>query len=218
MLTKGVDDMGTIATPSAATGTLDARPVTVESPYRFTADQYERMVNEGILVDGDRVELIDGILVSKVTKSPEHGYSGIKIVKSIYAFLPAEWTWRVEQPIRIPEYNEPEPDVAILRGTDEDYEHRTPGPDDTGLVIEIAVTSLGHDRRKKRAAYATAGIAVYWIVNVKDRQVEVYTAPQPGAYGSCTSYNPGELVPIVLDGNQIGEIAVQAILPRVSEE
>jgi Uma2 family endonuclease len=201
--------MATITTISAP----DAESITIESPYRITVDQYERMIETGIVGDGDRIELIDGIMVTKVTKSPEHGYSGITIIKSIYGLLPAGWTWRVEQPIRIPDYNEPEPDVAVLRGSDNDYRHRTPGPGDIGLVIEVSLTSLGQDRRRKLAAYATAGIPVYWIVNVKEGQIEVYTSPEPAAYRSRVDYKPGQFVPVIIDGNEVGQIAVDDILP-----
>ena len=118
-----------------------------------------------------------------------------------------------EQPIRIPAYDEPEPDVAVVRGSNEDYRHRHPGPADVGLLVEVSLTTLDLDRGQKLAAYATAGIPIYWIVNLVDRQVEVYTGPGPGAYQARVDYKPGQAVPLVIDGQHLGDIAVDDILP-----
>jgi Uma2 family endonuclease len=196
-----------------ATATISATPSQPESHYRITVDLYERMIETGILGDGDPIELIDGLLVSKMSKSPDHRHSNKAILKAFVGILPAGWTWQLEGPIRLPDFDEPEPEFAVVVGTDEDYRKRHPGPSDVGLVVEVAVTSLGNDRGKKLEAYATAAIPVYWIVNAKDAQVEVYTSPQPGEYKSRTDYKPGQLVPVVLAGNQVGEIAVIDILP-----
>ena len=182
-------------------------------PDRITVDQYDRMIEAGTLSESDKVELIDGMLVAKMPKSPEHSYATKKVVKLIDGMLAAGWTSRSEQPVRIPDYDEPEPDCAIVRGTDEDYRRRHPGPDDTVLVAEVAVTSIGEDRGKKLSAYAAAGIPVYWIVNVEEARIEVYGAPSQTAYQSRTEYKLGQLVPVVIDGVTIGQIAVDRILP-----
>jgi Uma2 family endonuclease len=105
---------------------------------RITVDEYERMIRAGALDDPKRVELIGGYLVQKMAKSAEHGYATKKLIKALEALLPAGWTWRTEQPVRIPDFDEPEPDVSMVRGTDEDYAHRIPVPDDVGLVIEAS--------------------------------------------------------------------------------
>ena len=148
-----------------------------------------------------------------MAKSPEHGYTTKKTIKSLEAQLPAGWTWRSEQPVRVPDYDEPEPDVTIVRGTDEDYEHRIPGPDDVGLLIEISLGTLDRDRNEKLPAYARGGIPIYWLVNLVDRQVEVYTQPGPGGYRSRVDFKPGQSVRVVIDGQNLGEIAVDTILP-----
>ena len=145
-------------------------------------------------------------------KSAEHGYATKRSIKALEALLPAGWTW-LEQPVRIPSYDEPEPDVAIVRGGDEDYEHRIPDPDDVGLVIEVSLTTLDRDRNEKLPAYARGGIPVHWNVNLVDRQIEVYTDPGPGFYRSRTDFKPGQSVPVLIDGQFVGEIAVDSILP-----
>ena len=133
--------------------------------------------------------------------------------RRVEALLPAGWTWRCEQPVRIPSYDEPEPDVAIVRGDDEDYEHRIPEADDVGLVIEVSLTILDRDRHEKLPAYARGGIRVHWNVNLVDRQIEVYTDPGPGFYRSRTDFKPGQSVPVLINGQILGEIAVDSILP-----
>ena len=116
--------------------------------------------------------------------------------------------------MRIPDYDEPEPDVAIVRGSDADYRHRVPTPADVALLVEVSDSTLDQDRGKKLEAYARAGIPVYWIVNLVDRQVEVYTRPvKAGRYRSRKDYKPGQQVPVVIAGQQLAPIAVDDILP-----
>jgi Uma2 family endonuclease len=113
--------------------------------------------------------------------------------------------------------SEPEPDAAVVRGDITTYFTRHPTPTDFGIVIEISDSTLAFDRRDKGRIYARAGIPVYWIVNVVDRQVEVYTDPQPGAappaYAAQTIYRPGQDVPILLDGTATSAVAVSDLLP-----
>ena len=116
-------------------------------------------------------------------------------------------------PFEIPEYDEPEPDVTVVRGADEDYEHRIPNPDDVGLLVEISLTTLDQDRGKKLSCYAKSGIPVYWIINLVERQVEVYTGAGPGGYSSRVDFKSGQVVPFVIDGQPLPAIAVNDILP-----
>jgi len=94
---------------------------------------------------------------------------------------------------------------------------RHPGPQDIALLVEVSNTTLPRDRTVKARVYARAGVAVYWIINLVDRQIEVYSeptgpAPQP-AYGRRTDYRPGQAVPLVIGGTQVGQIAVNELLP-----
>ena len=99
----------------------------------------------------------------------------------------------------------------LARGTVDDYVGGHPGPADVALVVEVADTTLAKDRRRKRT-YGPAGIPVYWIVNLRDRKVEVYTSPGPDGYASRTDYSPAMNVPLVINGATVGEIAVTDIL------
>ncbi|HZW32463.1 MAG TPA: Uma2 family endonuclease, partial [Isosphaeraceae bacterium] len=128
--------------------------------------------------------------------------------------LPAGWSARMEQPVRIPAYDEPEPDISVVRGASADYRSRVPDPADVALLVEVSDTTLVQDRGLKLAAYAKDGIPVYWIVNLVDRQVEVYTRPlKAGRYRSRKDYKPGQQVPVVIAGQPLRPIAVDDILP-----
>jgi Uma2 family endonuclease len=183
-------------------------PLASPDVYRFTVDEYERMA--GVL-DDPRVELIDGYLVKKMGKKPPHIWAVRSILETLPSLLPPGWTWWKEDPIRIPDFDEPEPDVAVLRGSAQDYRNRIPNASDVALLIEVAETTLDRDRGKKLAAFARAGIAVYWIVNLVDRQVEVYSDPRSDGYSNRVDYTAGLHIPVVIDGVEIGQIAVSDI-------
>ena len=104
-------------------------------PYRMTVDEYERI---GGLLDDPRVELIDGYLVKKMPKEPEHKWATKKALKALDALLPPGWTSQMEEAVRISAYDEPEPDIAIVRGSDDDWKHRNPGPADVALLVEVS--------------------------------------------------------------------------------
>jgi Uma2 family endonuclease len=182
--------------------------------HRITVDEYERIIELGALEDPGRVELIDGYMVDKMGKNAEHGYATKQTVKALDSRLPVGWTSRKEEPVRIPAFDEPEPDIAIVRGSDADYRHRIPEPADVALLVEVSETTLDQDRGKKRTAYARAKIPVYWIINLVARQIEVYTRPvKAGSYRSRNIYKPGQQVPVVIAGQQLRPIAVDDILP-----
>ena len=153
-------------------------------------------------------------MVDKMGKNAEHSYATKEAFKALDRRLPAGWTSRKEQPVRIPEFDEPEPDVAIVRGSDADYRHRIPEPADVALLVEVSEATLRQDRGKKRTAYARARIPVYWIVNLVALQIEVYTRPvKTGSYRSRNVYKPGQQIPVVIAGQQLAPIAVDDILP-----
>src|SRR5690348_6887239 len=116
--------------------------------HRITVDEYERIIAAGALEDPSRVELIDGYLVDKMGKNAEHGYATKEVLKALDARLPVGWASRKEEPVRIPAYDEPEPDIAIIRGSDADYRHRHPTAADVGLLVEVSETTLSQDRGK----------------------------------------------------------------------
>lgn len=182
------------------------------TPRRVTVDEYERIIASGSLNEPKKVELIDGLMVTKMAKSAEHGFSTKEALKALERLLPLGWTARKEEPVRIPDYDEPEPDIAIVRGSDADYRHRIPDVPDVGQLVEVSRTDVAADRQQGNV-YGRAGIPVYWIVNLADRQVEVYANPGPTGYASRKDFVSGQHLPVVIEGLQRGQIAVDDILP-----
>jgi Uma2 family endonuclease len=182
-----------------------------ESIYRLTVDQYEAMVDRGLLTKRDRLHLIDGILVAKMTKKPPHVTACEKTRDALQGIFRAGWRVMVEAPVHISAYSEPEPDVALARGSVDDYRDHHPGPADVPLIVEVADSSLSEDREMVRI-YGEAGVATYWIVNLVDRQLEVYSDPCPGGYRSCQILAPGEDLRVVIDGIEMGRVAVSDLL------
>jgi Uma2 family endonuclease len=99
-----------------------------------------------------------------------------------------------------------------VRGDELDYLDRHPGVADVGLLVEVADDSIAEDR-KMALTYGARGIAVYWIVNIPGRQVEVYISPTSDGYSPTRVYKPGDAVPVMLDGIEVGRINVSDILP-----
>jgi Uma2 family endonuclease len=122
------------------------------------------------------------------------------------------WHTEKEEPVRIPDFDEPEPDVAVVSGALEDHVH-PPGPGNLALLVEVADSTLDRDQDEKRNAYARGNIPVYWMINLIDRQVEVYTNPRAGRYQDSHIYPAGSEVPVAIAGVEVGRIAVDAILP-----
>lgn len=184
--------------------------------YRFSVEQYRRMGETGVLTPEDRVELLEGVIVKKMNLNPPH--AGCLQVASalILKTLSSEWSLRSQSPVTTTD-SEPEPDLAIVRSDDRGYFTRHPSPTDVGLLIEIADSSLARDRGPKAQLYARAEIPTYWVVNLIDRQVEVYTDPTgPGdepKYAATTICKPGEEVPVVLGGAEVGRLKVDDLLP-----
>ena len=171
------------------------------------------MVASGAFKGRNRFQLIDGLLVAKMTQNPPHTISDDLCGQSLARVMPG-WYIRPAKPVRLPgQATMNEPDRCVVRGQARNYRGQHPGPADIVLVVEVADSSLADDRELGTKVYAPAGLPVYWIVNLVDRQVEVYSSPGPGGYQSCAVFRSGQIIPVVVDGQQIGEIAVDDVLP-----
>ena len=206
--------MSTIEMPQAINPTAD--PGWIPSPlYRMTVEQYEAMVASGAFSKQDRFHLINGYLVAKMTQNPPHGVADELCGVELARIFPADrYHVRGAKPVRLPgRASEPEPDRCVVRGTIRDYEDRHPEPDDIALVVEVADSSLAEDRQMASQVYGPSGVPVYWIVNLVQRQVEVYTDPKPEGYRSCVVFTEAQSVPVVIDGQPLGNISVADLLP-----
>lgn len=184
--------------------------------YRFSVDDYHRMIEVGILTEDDPVELLEGWVVLKMPRNPPHDGTIQIATEALRQRLPPGWQLRVQSALTTDD-SEPEPDFAVVRGDARTYLRRHPGPQDTALVIEVADTTLTRDRQDKARIYARASLARYWIINLNAPQVEVYTDPSgpdpnPG-YRQRQDYDLQVAVPLVIDGQERGPVPVRDLLP-----
>lgn len=159
---------------------------------RFTVDEYHRMVEAGILTEGDRVELIEGEIVAMSPIGGRHAACVRRLVRLLERQLGAEALVDSQNPIRIDPDGEPQPDVAVLRPQQDYYEHEHPRPADVFLVVEVAETSLAYDRQIKLPIYATAEIPEAWLVDLAGQTLERHTDPREGAYLQLARAGPGD--------------------------
>ncbi len=186
-------------------------------PYRLTVDQYIKMILAGVFPEGAHVELLGGILVQQMTKYPPHDFTVGQAANLLRLLLPAPWVVREEKSLVLGRSWRPEPDVAVIRGPNDLYRAQDPKAADVGLLIEVAESSYAIDRGQKWRAYAAARIPAYWIINLPKRQIEVYRDPagrgKSGSYREAAVFGADAQVPIVLDGQDVGRVAVNDILP-----
>jgi Uma2 family endonuclease len=116
--------------------------------YRLTVKQYDRMIRDGIIKEPDRVELVEGLVVTKMGRNRPHVQAGVKGLRLLSALVPANWHVRKEDPIVTSDWSKPEPDLAVVRGRDEDYDERDVTAADATLVVEIADSSLTAERNR----------------------------------------------------------------------
>jgi len=182
---------------------------------RLSVAEYHKLIEVGILSEHDRVELLEGHMVNKMPQNPPHSNSGTNAEETLRDRLPEGWRLRAKKPITLTD-SEPEPDIVLARGDWSTYRTRHPGPSDIGLVVEVSASSLVIDRSDMARIYARANLPAYWIINVVDRQVEVYTDPRPAdpipAYATRTDYLPGDSIPLVLDGQPVAQLPVDELL------
>lgn len=153
------------------------------TPKRFTIDEYHRLIELEFLKESDRIELIRGELIQMVAKGTPHTVCGSILCRQLDRLLGDRAVIRGQDPITLPSQSEPEPDVAVARGKDEDYLAHHPYPEDIFLVIEISDSTLDYDQTTKLKIYAEAAISDYWIVNLNVRQLERYSQPYQNAQG-----------------------------------
>jgi Uma2 family endonuclease len=205
--------MSTVTPPQPKTSPTGLAAPPFADIYRLDIDEFERVVH---FLKAERVELIDGFIVERGDMDPPHAATSSRLRRRLDRLHPDGWFVRQDKPVRVHRFYEPLPDFAVVQGDPYTaYEDRHPGPADVAFLIEISDSTLAKDRREKLVNYAKGGIGVYWIVNLIDRQVEVYILRRRGGYGKPRIFKPGQSVPVVIKGNEVGLIIVDEILPRI---
>jgi Uma2 family endonuclease len=183
---------------------------------RWKRVEYERLVDRGVFEPGDRVELIDGLLLVAEPQSSLHYTAVLLVERALARAFGDDWVVRTQAPIALDDASEPEPDVAVVRGVVRDFSAAHPA--DPVLVVEVAASSLAFDRENKASLYARAGRPEYWIVNLIDRVLEIGREPRadPSApygwdYARVDVLGPAERVTAL--GAPGVEILVADLLP-----
>lgn len=203
-------------------------PATTEQPlsaavptlpvYRFRVSQYLGMIRDGLIGEDDKVELLGGWLIPKMTKNQPHSIASGRLNEALIRHLPAGWYAAREEPLLASEDSMPEPDLMVVRGDRDDYPDTPPRAADVILVVEVADASLARDAAQKKELYAAAGIPVYWLVNLPARRVEIYSDPTGPSthpdYRSCQECQPDDELPLLIDGREIVRWIVGDLLPK----
>ncbi|MGO8673326.1 MAG: Uma2 family endonuclease [Capsulimonadaceae bacterium] len=175
----------------------------------WTTEEYYKMAEAGILDPHERVELIDGEVIQSAPVGPEHSFISNKMYRGLLGLgdtLGKDFSVFHETPITLAPGIEPQPDLIIARGPMEKYRQSHPGPADLCLVVDVCASTLASDRKRKLPLYAQFAIPEVWIVNLVDRQVEVFRDPSETHYDATTicvtndsielSFAPGKVVPV----------------------
>lgn len=162
--------------------------------WRFTVDDYHRMVEAGILTADDRVELLDGEIIKMSPIGVPHASCVRRLEALAHRLLGDRAVISVQNPVQLGDYGEPEPDLAVLRPRADFYAERHPQPQDILLLIEVADSSLAKDRGAKLPLYAREGIAEAWLVDLDGEALERHTNPTEEGYGLILRARRGETV------------------------
>lgn len=170
-----------------------SNPATYLRRHKMTTDDYYNIGEAGILTEDDRVELIEGEIIDMVPIGSQHAYLLDKLNRVFTKQAPENTLVRIQNPLRLDNYNETEPDLALV--ANKNYSAYHPGPVDTLLVIEIADSSISYDTKVKTPLYSQHNIPEVWLINVNDHIVQIFQQPENGEYQLSDNHQSGELSP-----------------------
>lgn len=185
-----------------------ASPIPQSPPLmRISCDRYHEMIASGSLREDDRVELVHGYLVTKMSIGANHSAVVSRLARLLHRMLSDDLIVRSENPVTIHEYSEPEPDVVVARYRDDFYADRHPHPEDILLVIEVADTSLAFDRDAKIPLYASCGIPEAWLVDLNAGEVTRYSQPDGANFTMQKVCRKGDALPLPGGSGQVLAVA-----------
>lgn len=190
----------------------------------WTVDQYHQLIRQGIVPEGEPYELLNAQLVRKdrsatgadpMTIGHEHAWVVRKLTKLNPRLTRFGCHIQIQLPVTLPPVDEPEPDAAIVIGSEDDFRRRHPGSADVPCVIEVADASLQRDRGSKLTIYANGNIGTYVIVNLPDRVIEVYSDPMPGtgSYGKRVTLTRAQKLELPAGKGRRLVVPVRQLLP-----
>ncbi|OAV42963.1 hypothetical protein A3850_016230 [Lewinella sp. 4G2] len=181
--------------------------------FRWSLERYHDAIEKGVLTELDKVELLFGKIIPKMPVGEPHADVLSDITDFFYEQFGTRFKYRVQNPVTLPNDSEPEPDFAVVERRKYNRSTGHPNAENIHLLIEIADSTLEYDRTSKMEAYALAGIKEYWIVNIRERQLEFHAEPiiAKGIYGSRSVHEAGSRFTSPL----AGELLVDSMLPEV---
>jgi len=200
--------------PSDLAAEADLPPVPAQFLKRFAVEEYHELIDKGAFADDEAFELLEGWVVHKMGKNRPHSLVTQRLRDMVAELLDGYYA-DAQEPITTSD-SEPEPDLSVVRGCREDYT-KQPLAKDAPLVAEVSERSLARDRTLKKRIYARAKIPVFWIVNLIERQIEIYTEPSGPSkrpdYKECQIVKAEGTLPVVIDGKEVGKLKVKDLLP-----
>jgi Uma2 family endonuclease len=168
---------------------------------RYTVEEFEWLISEGILEEDERSELIRGEIIEMHLVDHPHASCVSQLELLLHEALGRRaYVWS-QNPVRLDDYSRPQPDVILLKWQEDRYREKRPTPDDALLVIEVASESLSYDLILKTVLYAEAGIREYWIINIKNHAFHIYSEPTNGMYRTMWTGGLGGVVSLPGDLN-----------------
>ena len=178
--------------------------------HRFTAEEYRAVADAGVLGEDDRVELVGGEIVDMAPIGSRHLACVVALTHLLVEPSGGRWFVSAQNPVRLGERDEPQPDLSLLGRKPRPEAQAPPGPEDLLLVVEVSDTTLSYDRNVKLPLYARAGIPEAWVVDLRGRRVEVHHGPGPGGYRDMWAFGPGERISSAVVGGL--SLPVDAVL------
>ena len=165
--------------------------------HRWTVAEYHRMAEVGLLNEDSRVELIDGEIIEMAPIGSSHGGNVNRFIRLFSKVVGDKAIIAAQNPVVLSGYAEPQPDLAILRWREDDYEQSNPHPEDVLLLIEVSDSTLKYDRDVKVPLYANHGIPEVWLLDLQRKQLEIYHDPAHGQYRQRDCRRAGQIAPIL---------------------
>jgi len=176
------------------TTVVELEKTSLVTPKRFRVEDFRKMMEAGILPEESGWEIIDGYLIDKMSIGSKHAGTVKRLNRILTNWAENNAIISIQDPIHIDEYNEPEPDIALLKPRDDFYGESHPMPQDVLLLIEVSNSTIEYDRKIKKTIYAEAEIPEFWLVNLQNNTVECYSQPKNGNYRLARILESGETV------------------------
>ncbi len=159
---------------------------------RITVEEYDAMIESGVFDENDQVELLNGAIVEKMPKGPKHSAATYRTAKIFFSVFAETAITRIQDPILLDDFSEPEPDIVLAELKADEYETSHPRPEEIYLILEVSDSTLIYDRNTKGDAYARAGICQYIVLNVQEKTLEDYREPGADGFQSKQTLRAGQ--------------------------